>query len=329
MMKIIFLNLFLVASFSTAQTPPPNPKIVINCKMEEGGAQLTQMNQTQFKYVGSYGFDGAMAGGEAKIQLTKDKNKCTLNVVAGKGLDQINKSFAWTINPDGNPTSISVEKALEENCQIKQRYSKSIAQCIMPSPQEPGNQCHNEAGKDLTAQLPSGNPVITRKLITYSGGMTLETDPGSQHGFSVLRDPKNSQSWCYKDYFFPTNCKKLDSRIEIKNKDNQIIAVVEPQAEKVLLKQTKQPYSTSGFEVDTAAPIISLSYSNSATEISALSKDGKQTGSLHIQGSQELPGVYTSYRKATVNLLDGSHINSDCNGIISDDQKNSTQKIQE
>lgn len=67
---------------------------------------------------------------------------------------------------------------------------KSFALCSLPTANEPGSQCHGEAGKDLTAILPSGNPTLKRKLVGYAGGMTIEVDPDSQKGITVWRTLK-------------------------------------------------------------------------------------------------------------------------------------------
>ena len=153
--------------------------------MTEGGAELFEERPGVYSYKGSYGFDGANAGGAAKIDMTNQAGKCTLKVSAGDGAQKLSRSFSWAIDPSRIPNSISEASSQDGVCRFKLRYSKSFSQCILPTSTEPGIQCHGEGGKDVTASLPSGNPIIKTKLVGYSGGMTIEIDPESRRGITV------------------------------------------------------------------------------------------------------------------------------------------------
>ncbi|MBL7544090.1 MAG: hypothetical protein JNL11_09745 [Bdellovibrionaceae bacterium] len=136
-----FLLTFLIAVplQLVAQPTTRYPRTVLNCKMTEGGAQLSEDKADIFSYRGTYGFDGTPAGGEAKLDLVKKDGKCFLEIRAGKGTRAISRSFSWSIIPFENPNSISEASSQDGDCQFKPRYSKSIAQCVLPTLTKPGN----------------------------------------------------------------------------------------------------------------------------------------------------------------------------------------------
>lgn len=299
-----------------AQATPSYPRGVLHCTMTEGGADLTEDKFGIYSYRGTYGFDGAPAGGAAKIDLSSDAEKCTLKISAGDGAQKLTRSFSWTMNPSGIPSSI-IEASLQDgDCRLSLRYSKSFGLCTFPTPSEPGNQCHGEAGKDLTAMLSSGNSTLKRKLIGYAGGMTIEVDPGSRKGIAVWRTLKGEGGWCYKlKTLFPDGCTKLSNQQEVKNSNGQIIGVLEPQKEKVLFKQAKQPYSETGFVIEPSAPSVTLMSSKDETNVIALGKNGAELGRLTVLGSIELPTRFTSFNRPAVDILSGGNLTSDCNGL--------------
>ncbi len=318
MLKYIILNCLLALPFQTvAQTNFKYPRVVLHCSMDEGGADLTEDEFGVYSYRGSYGFAGDSAGGTAKIELNRAEGKCVLKVSAGKGARSLTRSFSWTINPSGIPKSISEAQMQDGDCRLSLRYSKSIALCHLPTPSEPGSQCYGEAGKDLTALLPTGNSSVSRKLVAYSGGMTLEIDPGSQRGITIWRKKMGEGGWCYQlKTLFPYECKELSNRQEVKNAAGQIIGILEPQKEKVFFKQAKQPYSDTEFLVDSLAPSVSLMNSQDETSVIAYGEQGAELGRLTVLGFVDLPTRLRSFNKPVRNILGIGNLASDCNGEV-------------
>ncbi len=309
-------TLLLAASVPVfAQVSQTYPRTVLRCTMTEGGAEFREENPGVFSYNASFGFTGDNTGGTAKIELKKSLDKCVLNITAGEKSKKIITSFNWSIEPNGLPGSINEPTSQDGDCKFQPRYSKSFAQCILPTEKEPGFQCHSEAGKDLTALLPMVLPK--RKVTAYAGGMTIETDENSKKGFALWRNSKDKKSWCFElDTLFPSRCKKLESRQEIKNSDGKVIGVIELQGEAVNFKSAMKPYESSGYRLDSSIPILRIANTESETSVIAIESNGRNIGEMKIVGAATSPSTFKSFNRPPVDMAKGETFTSDCNGLI-------------
>ncbi len=227
---------------------------ILSCKAIEGGSLLQEQLPGQFLYTGSAGFTGESFGGKASITFVKsmDKNekkeKCTINVTAGEGRKKVRETFSWSMEESNPVVTSPSESSMLGSCRLHSRYMKSIGKCELPTASEPGDKCYDEAGKDVTILLPYLHQQNSsdRKLVGFSGGMSIETDPRQSSmvgkGFSVWRSTKDSEKWCLDlTGLLPYQCTSLGLQQEIKNQAGQIIAVLVSSKEKVLYKATKEP----------------------------------------------------------------------------------------
>lgn len=150
--------------------------------------------------------------------------------------------------------------------------------------------CEEAPGIALNLEYPSATfsmyETLDRfnRLDVFSGGAVIQTyEPSPEDNSKIVSTHshiwKEKKGWCFnksaKASDVPQSCDFIFDQQELRNKDGEIIGLVELKGEDVIFKQSKKPFSKNSANIDPKADIVKLSVSGKETTLSALSSSGE------------------------------------------------------
>ncbi|NOT77879.1 MAG: hypothetical protein HOP07_02610 [Bacteriovoracaceae bacterium] len=249
-----------------------------------------------------------------KLSAEKEGNECVISVSTDKfPLAPVRYKF----NGDGDPLKGRIPLyALDTNmngesptCIIATRYQETLGQCRIPTKDDSRDKCYDLPGRPIHLELKEATFSMwaTRdqniRMDLFSGGVQIKTYQFEENEkifkSYFLNIWQQNEDWClHQSETFSDqrgDCStKLSGNLELRNKEGEIIGLVQKSGNDIFFRQVKSPFSTKGSVVDDSKEILKLSVSGKTiTTMSAYTKEGGslKDGIAKIEGNFEKSGV--------------------------------------
>jgi len=195
------------------------------------------------------------------------------------------------------------------DCQISKRYQETLGKCRIPAAEDTRDNCYDLPGRPLEVELREATFSSWETLDKnnrydlFSGGIQIKTYVSKENESENFQSRYfnfwyQNNEWCLHDSETFSDqrgdcSKKFQGNFELRNKNGEIIGLVQKDGNDLILVQVKKPLSKKGSIVDLSKEFLKITLGDKVTTMSAYTKEGGSVkdGMAKIYGGFEKSGI--------------------------------------